>query len=66
MEKLEGGLESMKLDLHIAQNLECINCEDLTKVRIALSFEGYVLVWWNEIVFHFRHMRRASIKFWRS
>ncbi|RDX85595.1 hypothetical protein CR513_33198, partial [Mucuna pruriens] len=100
MEKLEGGLEFMKLDSHnnisqkrktyentewilnepkknpwvslrikflffsssgsacdyydwelkVAQNFDYINYEDLIKVKlIALSFEGYVLIWWNEI-----------------
>ncbi|RDX90350.1 hypothetical protein CR513_27788, partial [Mucuna pruriens] len=37
-------------ELKVEQNLDCINCEDLIKVKlITLSFEGYAFIWWNEI-----------------
>ncbi|RDY01452.1 hypothetical protein CR513_15225, partial [Mucuna pruriens] len=50
-------------ELKVTQNLDYINCEDLTKVKlITLSFEGYALVWWNEIALQIRGMMRASIK----
>ncbi|RDY01177.1 hypothetical protein CR513_15532, partial [Mucuna pruriens] len=31
---------------------------------IALSFEGYALIWWNEIVIQIRGVRRSSIESW--
>ncbi|RDX95893.1 hypothetical protein CR513_21519, partial [Mucuna pruriens] len=47
----------------IEQNIDCINCEDLTKVKlIALSLEGYALIWWNEITLQIEGIRRASIR----
>ncbi|RDX95638.1 hypothetical protein CR513_21806, partial [Mucuna pruriens] len=46
----EEERKSKKYELKVYQNLECSNYEDLIKVKlIALSFEGYTLVWWNEI-----------------
>ncbi|RDY05305.1 hypothetical protein CR513_10878, partial [Mucuna pruriens] len=37
------------------QNLDCINCEDLIKVKL-----------WNEISLQIRGMRRASIESWEE
>ncbi|RDX91858.1 hypothetical protein CR513_26106, partial [Mucuna pruriens] len=37
------------------------------KVRlITLSFEGYALIWWNEISLQCSGMRRASIESWKE
>ncbi|RDX99854.1 hypothetical protein CR513_17034, partial [Mucuna pruriens] len=45
-------------ELKVAQNLDCIKCENLTKVKlIALSLEGYALI---------RDMRRISIESWEE
>ncbi|RDX84399.1 hypothetical protein CR513_34555, partial [Mucuna pruriens] len=53
--------------LKVSQNLGCINCEYLTKVKlIALSFKGYALVWWNEISLQIRGMRRVFIESWEE
>ncbi|RDX78562.1 hypothetical protein CR513_41144, partial [Mucuna pruriens] len=44
--------------IKVAQNLDCINYEDLTKVKlIALSFEGYTLI---------RGIKRSSIESWEE
>ncbi|RDY08347.1 hypothetical protein CR513_07432, partial [Mucuna pruriens] len=51
--------------LEVEQNIECIDYDDMIKVKlIALSFEGYALIWWDEIVIQIRGMRRAPIKLW--
>ncbi|RDX82314.1 hypothetical protein CR513_36914, partial [Mucuna pruriens] len=37
---------SHKSERVVKQNLDCLDCEDLIKVKlIALSFEGYALIW---------------------
>ncbi|RDX91527.1 hypothetical protein CR513_26484, partial [Mucuna pruriens] len=59
MDKKEILCTSSKVE----QNLECINCNDMIKVKIiALSFEGHAFIWRNEIVILIRGMRRALIK----
>ncbi|RDY09376.1 hypothetical protein CR513_06263, partial [Mucuna pruriens] len=51
----------------VEKNLDCIDCEYLIKVKlICLSFEGYALIWWNEIVLQKMGMRRASIESWEE
>ncbi|RDX94054.1 hypothetical protein CR513_23608, partial [Mucuna pruriens] len=54
-------------ELKVAQNLDCINCEDLTKVKlIPFSFEDYAQVWWNEFALQIRDTRRASTELWEE
>ncbi|RDX68731.1 hypothetical protein CR513_52248, partial [Mucuna pruriens] len=49
---------SEKNELKVKQNLDCINCEDITNIKlIALSFEGYALI---------RGMGRACIESWEE
>ncbi|RDX85165.1 hypothetical protein CR513_33682, partial [Mucuna pruriens] len=50
-------------ELKVSQNLECINCKDLTKVKLIVLV---ALVWWNEIVLKIRGMRIASIESWEE
>ncbi|RDX98401.1 hypothetical protein CR513_18679, partial [Mucuna pruriens] len=51
--------------MKVEQNLKCIDCDDMIKVKlIALSFEGYALIWWNEIFIQIRGMRRIHIESW--
>ncbi|RDX95744.1 hypothetical protein CR513_21687, partial [Mucuna pruriens] len=50
-------------ELKVEQNLDCINCEDLTKVKvIALSYKDYVLIWWSKIALQIKGLRRVSIE----
>ncbi|RDX94570.1 hypothetical protein CR513_23030, partial [Mucuna pruriens] len=52
-------------EMKVKQNFECIDCKDMIKVKlIALSFEGYALIWWNDISIQIRGMRRAPIESW--
>ncbi|RDX70230.1 hypothetical protein CR513_50548, partial [Mucuna pruriens] len=53
IEKLSGGLESMRIDSHNVRLIE-------------LSFEGHALIFWNEISLQYRGMRRASIESWEE
>ncbi|RDY01741.1 hypothetical protein CR513_14896, partial [Mucuna pruriens] len=54
-------------ELKVMQNLDCLNCDDYTKVRlIALSFKGYALIWWNEISLQCRGLKRESIDSWEE
>ncbi|RDX65020.1 hypothetical protein CR513_56354, partial [Mucuna pruriens] len=45
------------------QNLDCIDCEDLIKVKLIASyFKGYTLIWWNEIAIQIIGTRKAPIE----
>ncbi|RDY13584.1 hypothetical protein CR513_01472, partial [Mucuna pruriens] len=55
---------SLKVKSHHFLAMSADNyCDWELKVKLlALSFEGYVLIWWNEIALHIKGMMRASIE----
>ncbi|RDY02742.1 hypothetical protein CR513_13761, partial [Mucuna pruriens] len=56
LDKLEGGLESMRIDSHSVN----------AKIHSWDSLKGYILIWWNKISLQCRGLRRASIDSWEE
>ncbi|RDX86734.1 hypothetical protein CR513_31895, partial [Mucuna pruriens] len=56
-----------KAKTKVDQNLEYFDFDERAKVRlVTLEFGGYALVWWNQLTYDMRAMRKALIESWHE
>ncbi|RDX90467.1 hypothetical protein CR513_27661, partial [Mucuna pruriens] len=57
----------LEQEMKIYQNLECFDFDERKNVRlIILEYGWYSLVWWNQLIYDMRAMRRAPIESWHE